>query len=132
MAPYAETDFTNIPSGVNPKRVSPWAFDDIKLFPNVAILAQPHWTATLTVWPIDARRTRFLLNIYATPPRHAGDRLNHAYWRTLVYHTTLEDLSTIEAADRALRSGAVNMMPLSLHELPLQKRYQVAADMIEA
>lgn len=131
LTPDFDTDLEDLPSGVNPTRVQPWLFDDVKLLPNVSFINGAQWCTLLQVWPDGPGHCRIDLNCFATKARHAGDRLAQAYMRSMLYHVTLEDMLTMEPIDQNLRSGALPHIVLSLHEIALQKRYRAIDDMIE-
>ncbi|MEV6336176.1 aromatic ring-hydroxylating dioxygenase subunit alpha [Nocardia vinacea] len=130
LAPAVETDFSMLPPGVNRTHHSPWFFDIVWQFPNVAILNGSHWYTVVTVWPIDPSHTRIIFDGYARKARHAGDRLAQAYTRALNYTVSREDLAAMEDVQRGLESGAIDDVYLSMQEFALQHRYGLVNELI--
>ncbi|WP_084507202.1 aromatic ring-hydroxylating oxygenase subunit alpha [Nocardia violaceofusca] len=130
LTPAVETDFSMLPPGVNRTRHSPWFFDIVWQFPNVAILNGSHWYTVVTVWPIDPSHTRIIFDSYARKARHAGDRLAQAYTRALQYTVSREDLAAMEDVQRGLESGAIDDVYLSMQEFALQHRYGLVNELI--
>ena len=123
LSPAVETDYSTLPPGVNRTRHSPWFFDVVWWFPNVAILNGVHWVSVLTIWPIDKDRSRVVTDHYAKKARGAGDRLAQAYMRGLVVSVTREDLGALEEVQQGVQSGAIPSMHVSRQEMVIQKRY---------
>ncbi|MEV2221803.1 aromatic ring-hydroxylating dioxygenase subunit alpha [Nocardia vinacea] len=130
LAPAVETDFSMLPPGVNRTHHSPWFFDIVWQFPNVAILNGSHWYTVVTVWPIDPSHTRIIFDGYARKARHAGDRLAQAYTRAVNYTVSREDLAAMEDVQRGLESGAIDDVYLSMQEFALQHRYGLVNELI--
>jgi phenylpropionate dioxygenase-like ring-hydroxylating dioxygenase large terminal subunit len=131
LSPAVETDYSELPPGVNRTRYTPWFFDVVWLFPNFAILNGPHWVSTLMIWPIDKDHSRVITDHYARKARHAGDRLAQAYMRGLLVSVTREDLSAMEDVQYGLSSGALKHIHVSQQEIVLQKRYAFLEEMIK-
>lgn len=126
LLPAAGWQGLDLPPGVNPSRTEHWLFDNVHLFPNFVMLTGNHWVRKLWFWPIDAGRTVVHREVYAYRARTAGDRLGQAYFRARGREVAREDMSTLEACQAALLSGAMETMVLSRQEMALQHHYRVA------
>jgi phenylpropionate dioxygenase-like ring-hydroxylating dioxygenase large terminal subunit len=132
LLPAFDFDSSMLPAGVNPSRYEYWGFDVTELFPNFVILTGNHQRAELSFWPIDEERTLIINRNYAYKTKNLGERLSRDYFRGRGRDVVREDLSTLEAQQQVLRSGAMREIVLSRQETALQHHFAVTHDMLSA
>lgn len=130
LVPAYDTPRTDLPSGVNPARVPNWAFDVIEYFPNFVALNSNHWHLGLWFWPIDAGRTLIRGQRFMYRAGTPTERLGQTYSKVRAREILREDLSTLEAVQHMLQSGALSHIQLSQQELSLQHHYRVLDEMM--
>ena len=121
-----------MPPGVNPTRSPIWAFDSNYLFPNFAIFVFDGMYFTYHFWPLAVDRTMWETRTYYPLPENAGQRFSQEYAKCALRDTWLEDLSTLEAIQTALASGARSHFVLQDQEILLRHSYKVVADYLES
>ncbi len=120
----------DLPKGVNPERRPDWSFDINVIFPNFFVDVAKGWYFTYNFWPISVDRTFYETKFYMFPARDAGQRISHEYAKVLFRDVQLEDLSTIEHAQKAIASGVLPYMPLGEQELLLRHKYRVIDEFV--
>ncbi len=130
LTPAFDTERSDLPPGVNPLRSDIWAFDVIKLFPNLVMLNSRSWHLALWFWPVDEGRTLIRAERLFYKARNAGECFGQAFSKVRAREVLREDLNTLEATQEALMSGAMQHIHLSRQELPIQHHFKVAEDMI--
>ncbi len=130
LTPAFDTEQSDLPPGVNPLRSDLWAFDVIKLFPNLVMLNSRSWHLAIWFWPADEVRTLIRAERLFYKAKNAGERFGQAFSRVRAREVLREDLNTLEATQDALMSGVMQHIHLSRQELPIQHHFKVAEDMI--
>jgi hypothetical protein len=67
---------------------------------------------------------------YAYRAKNAGEKLGQAYFAARGREVFREDINTIEATQKMLRSKAIENIILSKQEMALQHHFRVARDMV--
>ncbi len=130
LTPAFDNDNTGLPPGVNPLRSDTWAFDVVKLFPNLVMLNSNSWHLAIWFWPVDEVRTVIRAERLFYKAKNAGERFGQAFSKVRAREVLREDLNTLEATQDALMSGMMEHIYLSQQELPIQHHFKVAEDMI--
>jgi phenylpropionate dioxygenase-like ring-hydroxylating dioxygenase large terminal subunit len=130
LVPAYGTPREDLPPGVNPGRVSTWAFDVMEIFPNFVAINANEWHLGLWFWPIDAGRTLIRGQRFMYKAERPSDRLGQAYSKVRAREILREDLNTMEAIQQVLQSGALTHMQLSQQELSLQHHFRVLDEMM--
>ena len=130
LFPEFRVDGAHLPPGVNPSKVESWAFDVIELFPNHVMLTGAHFHMNMWFWPIDAGKTLIRMDNYAYRAMNAGEKLGQAYFAARGREVFREDINTIEATQKMLRSKAIDNIILSRQEMALQHHFRVVQDMV--
>lgn len=121
--------FSRFP-GVNPGRIDNWAFDVNVIFPNFFLDPSVGFYFTMNFWPISVDTTRWEIRYYMPEPATAGEAIVQAYSSAVVRDAACEDLSTLEATQKMLRSGVLEHFLLGDQELALRHNYKVIEDLV--
>ena len=132
LTPAFDNDNSHLPPGVNPLRSDIWAFDVIKLFPNLVMLNSNYWHLAIWFWPIDEVRTVIRAERLFYKAKNAGECFGQAFSKVRAREVLREDLNTLEATQDALMSGVMQDIILSQQEIPIQHHFKVSDDMIGA
>lgn len=130
LTPAFDNDNRGLPAGVNPLRSEIWAFDVVKLFPNLVMLNSNSWHLAIWFWPIDAGRTLIRAERLFYKANNAGERFGQAFSKIRAREVLREDLNTLEATQHALMSGMLRHILLSQQEIPIQHHFKVGEDML--
>ncbi|MCG2633396.1 MAG: aromatic ring-hydroxylating dioxygenase subunit alpha [Gammaproteobacteria bacterium] len=122
----------DLPSGVNPERTMNWGFDINVIFPNFRFLPGPAFMVMDNFWPLAMDRSIFDHYVFMPKAKNAGAKISQEYTRCLLRDLLREDLSTVEAAQRAILSGAMPEMMLSDMEVGVRHSYKVWQDAIDS
>ena len=131
LLPSFEAKRPTLPPGVNPGRAENWAFDVMKLFPNLIIINRDYYHLMLRFWPISESRTIIQADRFFFPATKASDEMGVAYSRVRAREILREDLNTLEACQQMLSTGAITHLQLSQQELALQHHYKVVQSVLE-
>jgi phenylpropionate dioxygenase-like ring-hydroxylating dioxygenase large terminal subunit len=123
--PSRENNRTDdLPPGVNPDRVDPWAFDILSIHPNTIILTGRGVYITMYMWPSAADRTRCDIGIYMPRADTLAQRCAQEYTVTMLRDVMREDADTLEPVQRGMASGALEAVQLSDEEIASRHVYQ--------
>ncbi|CAN5689932.1 aromatic ring-hydroxylating dioxygenase subunit alpha [soil metagenome] len=117
---------------LNPEGVSNWAFDSNVIFPNLIFHVGKGWYITYNFWPLAVDRTLMEYRFYMTQANSAGEKISQEFSKVLARDLLREDLSTLEAVQAGLFSGALTHMPLSDQEIMLRHSYKVVEDFVRS
>lgn len=116
--------------GTNPERHKWWMFDINVCFPNFFIDVANGWFFTYHFWPVAVDRTFWQYRFYMFPPKDAAEMISREYSKIALRDLLREDLSTVEATQRGLSSGAINEVQLSDQEVAVRHQYRVIEEMV--
>src|SRR5207244_13012705 len=105
---------------LHPDGVSNWAFDSNVIFPNLIFHVGKGWYITYNFWPLAVDRTLMEYRFYMMQANSYGERVSQEFSKVLARDLLREDLSTLEAVQAGLASGALTHMPLSDQEIMLR------------
>lgn len=117
--------------GLNPGNDPDFAFDVNVVFPATFIDTSRGWFFTYEFWPIAVDRTRWVTKFYAPPPKTWAQRIGLEFTIVQIREALLEDLSTIEATQRGMSSGAMTSLVLSDQELAIRHNHAVLERLME-
>lgn len=117
---------------LNPDGVSNWAFDSNVIFPNLIFHVGKGWYITYNFWPLAVDRTLMEYRFYMMQANSYGERVSQEFSKVLARDLLREDLSTLEAVQAGLASGALTQMPLSDQEIMLRHSYRVVEDFVSS
>lgn len=126
----AEMD--KLPPGVNPERHLDWGFDFNVVFPNFRFDPGQGWYFADNFWPVAVDESIYEFALYMPKARTHSERISQEYTRVLLRDAVREDLSTLEACQRAIMSGAMPQFVLSDQEIAVRHQYRVVEDMVRA
>lgn len=127
--PSFDSNSEGLPPGVNFANLEHWAFDIVKLFPNVIMLTGRDWFIEGYTWPAAANETVYEWNIYLRNPKTYGERVAQEFPYVIGREIACEDLFLLEKQQDALESGAVTEYFLSFQELIVAQHYRSRANM---
>jgi phenylpropionate dioxygenase-like ring-hydroxylating dioxygenase large terminal subunit len=116
--------------GTNPQRHDFWLFDINVCFPNFFIDVANGWFFTYHFWPVAVDHTFWQYRFYMFPPADPAEMISREYAKVALRDLLREDLSTVEATQRGLASGAIREVYLSDQEIAVRHQYQVVDQMI--
>jgi phenylpropionate dioxygenase-like ring-hydroxylating dioxygenase large terminal subunit len=122
----------SLPKGLNPEARSDWAFDAYLIFPNIELTISKDSYLTFQYWPVAPGKTFFETVLYAEAPKSAGKRVVDEYMNATMRDVTREDLSTVEATQIGIESGAITHTPLSELEVMIRHHRRMVDDYIRA
>lgn len=122
----------DLPDSVNPAATENWLFDVITLFPNFVFLLGQHWHMEMTFWPTAHDKTEIRLANFAYEASNWGERISQEFAAALGRDVLREDAGTLEDQQRALDSGALRYIVLSLQEAGLTQHYRSTLEMLDA
>jgi glycine betaine catabolism A len=128
--PSFDSDSTGRPPGVNFGKLSYWAFDVIKFFPNLVMLTGRDWLIEGYCWPVAANQTLYEWSIFLRNPKTYGERVAQEFSYALAREIACEDLFLLERQQSALENGAVTDYFLSFQELVVAHHYRSRARML--
>jgi phenylpropionate dioxygenase-like ring-hydroxylating dioxygenase large terminal subunit len=120
-----------VPACLNPTRNPSWAFDDISLFPNLALLLFNGSYLTHEFTPVSVDQTIWEGRYYFPPARNGADRFAQEYGACLLRDTLLEDASTLEQSQSVFASGARSTMILGEQEVAVRHLHAVVEDHVQ-
>ncbi|MCG2634149.1 MAG: aromatic ring-hydroxylating dioxygenase subunit alpha [Gammaproteobacteria bacterium] len=118
--------------GANPEGHDSFLFDINVLFPNFFIDVANGWCFTYNFWPVSVDETHYEVSYFMTPPTNAGEKISKEYSKVQFRDLLREDLSTVEACQAAMMSGALETMILSDQELLVRHQYKVVDDIVNS
>jgi phenylpropionate dioxygenase-like ring-hydroxylating dioxygenase large terminal subunit len=116
--------------GINPSGDPDVAFDVNVIFPNSFIDAGGGWYFTYEFWPLAVDETHWEVNLYVEEPQSAAQRVAQSLIVVEFRDGLREDLTTLEATQQGLMSGAVKQLQFSDQELLCRHQYQVVDDIV--
>lgn len=122
--PSFDSDSTGTPPGVNFGNLENWAFDVVKLFPNMFMLTGKDWYAEGYAWPVSRNETLYEYNFYLRNPKTYGERVAQEFSYVLGREIACEDLYLLEKQQAALESGGVTDFFVSFPELVVAHHYR--------
>lgn len=122
--PSFDSNSEGLPPGVNFAKLEHWAFDIVKLFPNLIMLTGRDWFIEGYTWPSAANESIYEWNIYLRNPKTYGERVAQEFPYVLGREIACEDLFLLEKQQDALESGAVTDYFLSFQELIVAQHYR--------
>lgn len=128
--PSFDSDCSGLPPGVNYSKLGPWAFDVVRLFPNMILLLGRDWFVEFHFWPVSPTETLAEWNLFLCPPKNYGERIGQEFSYAFTKEISLEDLFLLEDQQRALESDGVKEYFLSYQELMLAHHYRNRARML--
>ena len=126
---FAPGDLMEIP-GLNPSGDTPWWFDINVFFPNFFIDVGPGWYFTYNFWPVSVDESTWEMNIYQLEPKNAGEMIAAEHTKVLLRDLLYEDLSTMEAVHRAMKSGVLKQIPVSDMEIAMRHQYHTVLEWV--
>lgn len=127
----ADDSGSNLP-GVNPANIGNWAFDINVIFPHFFLDPGNGQYFTMHFWPIDYHTTRWEFRLYMFPTSNAAQKIAQKYTDVVMRDAAVEDLSTIEATQKALESEVLDVLPYSDQELMLRHNLSVIAKAVRS
>lgn len=125
--PSFDSNSSGLPPGVNWAKLDSWAFDVVKVFPNLIILTGRDWFIESWVWPLAAGKSVYEWAIILRNPKTYGERVAQEFSYSLAREIGQEDLFLLEKQQDALESGAVTDYFLSYQELVVAHHYRTRA-----
>lgn len=122
--PSFDSDSSGCPDGVNFGKLENWAFDIVKLFPNVVLLTGRDWFIEGYAWPVSAGETLYEWNTFLRNPKNYGERVGQEFSYIVGREIACEDLFLLARQQEALESGAVSDFFLSFQELVVAQHYR--------
>lgn len=122
--PAFDSDSSGTPAGVNFSDTQSWAFDVIKLFPNLIVLIGKDWFIESYAWPTAANETLYEWALVLRNPANYGERLAQEFPYIINREVACEDLFLLERQQQAMESSAVTDYFLSFQELIVAHHYR--------
>lgn len=94
-------------------------------FPTFLIAIGTGMYFTHQIWPLAPNRVRYEMRAYLRPAENAAQRFAQEHALVELRDTLLEDINTLERAQRALDAGLVREFHFHDHELALRHHYHV-------
>jgi len=122
-------DNDKLPPGINPLKLSNWAFDAYTIFPNFYLAPMRVFQfVTYHFWPIAPNKTLWKTDHYVVAPQNAAERIALEFSKTFARDVQREDLITLENTQTMLESNAMTHMLLSDQEVVVRHGYKVVED----
>jgi phenylpropionate dioxygenase-like ring-hydroxylating dioxygenase large terminal subunit len=118
--------------GINPGKIDNWAFDINVIFPHFFLDPGTGQYFTMHFWPVDVHTTNWEFRLYMSSTTNAAKRVAQKYTDVVMRDAALEDLSTVEATQKMLESGAVRSLPLADQEILLRHNIHVIENALRA
>jgi glycine betaine catabolism A len=128
--PSFDSDSTGLPPGVNFGKLDSWAFDIVKLFPNLIVLTGKDWFIESYAWPLAANKTFYEFATFLRNPKTYGERVAQEFSYVITREVALEDLYLLENQQSALENGAVTDYFLSYQELVIAHHFRSRAQLL--
>jgi phenylpropionate dioxygenase-like ring-hydroxylating dioxygenase large terminal subunit len=122
--PSFDSDSTGLPPGVDFGKLENWAFDIVKIFPNITILTGRDWFIETYTWPAAADETVYDWAIQLRTPKNWGERVAQEFPIVIGREIACEDLFLLERQQEAMQSEAVQDYFLSFQELVVAHHYR--------
>jgi Rieske 2Fe-2S family protein len=132
MYPSFRSSPEAMPPGVNFAKVKHWAFDVVHLFPNAIIVTGNGFAFELWAWPDGPDRCILESVILGTQPSNVGHRIAQEFNIMRSREVLAEDLASLEIQQKAIASGAIRELRLSLQEIGIAHHYRTMRDMLGA
>jgi len=129
--PEVMAKLTELPEGVNPKKVRQWGIDEWHFYPNMMLLIwEPGWFLTYHYWPTAVDKHIFESTLYFVPPKNARERLAQELAAVTFKEYALQDANTLEATQTMIGTKVVNDFPLCDQEIMLRHLHKVTGDYV--
>lgn len=125
------TEASSLPRGVNPNKNPKWIMDLDVVFPNFEMLVSTNWYLTYNFWPKAVDRTIYEVRLYYPKATNAAQAFTQEFNRVKTRDSLLEDLSTVEASQSVLGSGALKTLNISDQEILIRHNHKVLKDYLE-
>jgi phenylpropionate dioxygenase-like ring-hydroxylating dioxygenase large terminal subunit len=122
--PSFDSNTEGTPPGVNFSDLGPWAFDVIKLFPNLILLIGKDWFIDSYAWPLSKDKTLYEWGLRLRTPKDYGERVAQEFSYVVNREVACEDLFLLEKQQSAMQNGAVSEYFLSFQELVVAHHYR--------
>jgi len=119
------TEAQQLPEGVNTTRDPRWIMDINILFPNFELLLSNNWFLSYNFWPLSENQTMYEVRMYYPPAVNAAQRFTQEFNRAKTRDALLEDLSTLEAIQEMIESGALESFHFGAQEILPRHAYHV-------
>ena len=130
--PSFDHDSSGMPPAINFGGLEDWAFDVIKLYPNLIVLTGRDWFIETYFWPISKDRSIAEWALHLLPAKTWGERVAQEFPHLVNREVACEDLSMMEGQHQALAGGAVTDFWLSFQEIMLAHHYRTSRRMLGA
>jgi phenylpropionate dioxygenase-like ring-hydroxylating dioxygenase large terminal subunit len=105
---------------------------DMKLFPNLHIVAHGGFFFVQRIMPVSAGRSRCIFRLYwVGDERNASSRFSREYVFASVRDVITEDRSIVMAVQEGLQGGALEHIHFQEHEIMCRHLYHMVRNMIE-
>jgi len=112
--------------GLNLGKVPNYAFDINGIYPNTLIDPTNSGLFTMEFVPVSVNRTNYVVRFYMSEAKTWSERIAQEFLGTIQLREALmEDLSTMEATQRGLESGALKNIIFSDQEILLRHSHHV-------
>jgi len=122
----------DLPSGINWTRHPNWLFDINVVFPDFYLSLRPNYFQAYNFRPLGHDKTLFEARVYYPEMTTAGGRFYLEYMKVALRDVLLEDLSTLERTQAAVRTGAKKHMLLQDQELLVRHGAHVVDRLVNA
>lgn len=117
-------------SGLNPGGEPDFGFDINIVFPATFIDTSFGWFFTYEFWPQAVDRTYWVAKLFVVPPKTWAQRIGLEMTIIQLREALYEDLTTLEATQKGLSSGAMDTIMLSDQELALRHQHAIVEKMV--
>lgn len=116
--------------GTNPANHPSFAFDINVVFPINCIDTGPGYYFTYEFWPVSVNETSWITKLYFGEPRTWRERIGQEFTIVQMREGLLEDLTTLEATQQGLESGALEHLVLSDQEIAIRHHHEVVESIV--
>jgi phenylpropionate dioxygenase-like ring-hydroxylating dioxygenase large terminal subunit len=120
-----------VETGLNHDGVRDWGFDIDVIFPNYFLNMFDNQYFTHNFWPIDVDRTLWVCHLYLPKARNATHLFELEREKVLLRDAIQEDLSTNEATQASLMTGAMKAMYFSKQECGPRHHYHYMEEFLK-
>ena len=117
-------------TGLNLDGVDEWGFDIDVIFPNYFLNMFDDQYFTHNFWPLDVDKTRWETRLYSRKAKNASQLFALEKEKVLLRDAIQEDLSTNEATQASLNTGAMKNLYFSAQEAGPRHHYYVMEKML--
>jgi phenylpropionate dioxygenase-like ring-hydroxylating dioxygenase large terminal subunit len=121
----------SVSTGINLDAVKDWGFDIDVIFPNYFLNMFDNQYFTHNFWPLGVDSTRWECRLYSPKPKNASHSIALEKEKVLLRDAIQEDLSTNEATQASLNTGAMKELYFSEQESGPRHHYHVMENMLK-